>query len=177
MVVPVQPEDYGAQGLKAIRRTIARVQAEANAGLALIGYLVTMFNKALSVHVTYEGYLRELHGDDVFAAVDPAREGLQGGRDVPQADRRVQAAVGRGQGDGRPGRRVPGPARRADPASGSDDCPEGRLMARFNESMRGNVAGSMSGDRFTGEPAGFARRHGRPWNARGTGGGGSTRRA
>lgn len=71
VVVPVQPEDYGAQGLKAIRRTIARVRAEANARLALVGYLVSMYSKALSVHVTYEGYLRELHGDDVFAAVIP----------------------------------------------------------------------------------------------------------
>ena len=30
-----------------------------------------MYNKALSVHVTYEGYLRQLHGDDVFAATIP----------------------------------------------------------------------------------------------------------
>ena len=71
VVVPVQPEDYGAQGLKAIRRTIARVRAEANAGLTLLGYLVSMYNKSLSVHVTYEGYLRELHGADVFATVVP----------------------------------------------------------------------------------------------------------
>ncbi len=71
VVVPVMPEDYGAQGLKAIRRTIAHVQAEGNGGLALIGYLVTMWNKALSVHVTYEGYLRELHNADVFTAVVP----------------------------------------------------------------------------------------------------------
>jgi chromosome partitioning protein len=71
VVVPLQAEDYGAQGLKSIRRTIAHVQAEANPGLALIGYLVTMYNKALSVHVTYESYLRELHGDDAFRAVVP----------------------------------------------------------------------------------------------------------
>lgn len=71
VVVPVQPEDYGAQGMKSIRRTIARVRSEANAGLALVGYLVSMFNKALSVHVTYEGYLRELHGPDVFTCVVP----------------------------------------------------------------------------------------------------------
>jgi chromosome partitioning protein len=71
VVVPVQPEDYGAQGLKAIRRTIARVQSEANAGLTLLGYLVSMFNKALSVHVTYEGYLREMFAADVFATVVP----------------------------------------------------------------------------------------------------------
>jgi len=71
VVVPVQPEDYGAQGLKAIRRTIARVRAEANSGLTLLGYLVSMYNKSLLVHVTYEGYLRELHGEDVFTTVVP----------------------------------------------------------------------------------------------------------
>jgi chromosome partitioning protein len=71
VVVPLQAEDYGAQGLKSIRRVIAHAQERANAGLALIGYLVTMFNKALSVHVTYESYLRELHGADVFDAVIP----------------------------------------------------------------------------------------------------------
>ena len=71
VVVPLQAEDYGRQGLKSIRRTIAHVQAEANPGLALIGYLLSMYNKALSVHVTYEAYLRELHGDDAFRAVIP----------------------------------------------------------------------------------------------------------
>ena len=71
VVVPLQAEDYGAQGLKAIRRSIARVQSDPNVRLALIGYLVTMYNKALSVHVTYEGYLRQLHGDDVFATMIP----------------------------------------------------------------------------------------------------------
>src|SRR5262249_2998837 len=66
VVDPVQPEDYGAQGLKAVRRIINRVQREVNGRLVLIGYLVSMFNKSLSVHVTYEGFLRELHGQDVF---------------------------------------------------------------------------------------------------------------
>lgn len=71
VVVPVQPEDYGAQGMRSINRTFARVRSEANSRLALVGYLVSMFNKALSVHVTYEGYLRQLHGPDVFACVVP----------------------------------------------------------------------------------------------------------
>lgn len=71
VVVPLQAEDYGAQGLKSIRRTIAHVQTEVNPGLSLIGYLVTMFNKSLSVHITYEAYLRELHGDDAFRSVVP----------------------------------------------------------------------------------------------------------
>ncbi|MFO0949734.1 MAG: ParA family protein [Isosphaeraceae bacterium] len=71
VVVPLQAEDYGAQGLKSIRRTIAHVRESANPGLALVGYLVTMYNKALSVHTTYEAYLRELHGADAFTAVVP----------------------------------------------------------------------------------------------------------
>src|SRR5208337_3077704 len=62
-VVPLQAEDYGAQGLVAIRRSLARVTAEANPELRLIGYLITMFNKSLGVHVSY--------GEDVFTTVIP----------------------------------------------------------------------------------------------------------
>jgi chromosome partitioning protein len=43
----------------------------ANPGIALIGFLVTMFNKALSVHVTYESNLRALYSDDAFAVTIP----------------------------------------------------------------------------------------------------------
>ena len=71
VVVPLQAEDYGAQGLVAILETVEQVRAAANPGLALVGFLVTMFNKALSVHVTYETNLRALYGDDVFRAAVP----------------------------------------------------------------------------------------------------------
>jgi chromosome partitioning protein len=71
VVVPLQAEDHGALGMKAIRRVIARVQDEANPNLALVGYLITMFNKSLGVHVTYENYLRQQYGAEVFSAVVP----------------------------------------------------------------------------------------------------------
>jgi chromosome partitioning protein len=70
-VVPLQAEDYGAQGLVAIRRSLGRVTAEANPGLRLIGYLITMFNKSLGVHISYEADLRQIYGDDVFTTVVP----------------------------------------------------------------------------------------------------------
>jgi chromosome partitioning protein len=70
-VVPLQAEDYGAQGLVAIRRSLARVTAEANPELRLIGYLITMFNKSLGVHVSYEADLRQIYGEDVFTTVIP----------------------------------------------------------------------------------------------------------
>jgi chromosome partitioning protein len=71
VVVPVMPEEYGALGLKSILRVITQVKALANSRLALVGYLVSMMNKALSVHVTYEHYLRTMFGDDVFTAMVP----------------------------------------------------------------------------------------------------------
>jgi chromosome partitioning protein len=71
VVIPVQPEDYGAQGLKSIRRTIADVQAAVNPRLVTVGYLVSMYQKGLSVHVTYESHLRAMHGADVFDVVVP----------------------------------------------------------------------------------------------------------
>ncbi len=71
VVVPLQAEDYGAQGLVAIRRSIRQVQTEANPSLVLIGYLITMFNKAIGVHTTYEADLRQVYGTDVFSAVVP----------------------------------------------------------------------------------------------------------
>lgn len=71
VVVPVQAEDYGAQGLRAVVRVIKRVREEANGDLALIGYLITMYHKALSVHATYEAHLRGLHAGDVFETMVP----------------------------------------------------------------------------------------------------------
>jgi chromosome partitioning protein len=71
VIVPLQAEDYGAQGLVAVQRSLARVRAEANPGLALIGYLITMFNKSIGVHISYEADLRQVYDRDVFRSVVP----------------------------------------------------------------------------------------------------------
>jgi chromosome partitioning protein len=77
VVIPCTCEDYGVKGLRAIRQTIARVRAEANDRLALLGILIQMFNKSLSVHVTYREALRGLHGADVFEAMVPLAADLK----------------------------------------------------------------------------------------------------
>jgi chromosome partitioning protein len=77
VVIPCTCEDYGVKGLRAIRQTIARVRAEANDRLALLGILIQMYNKSLSVHVTYREALRELHGADVFDAMVPLAADLK----------------------------------------------------------------------------------------------------
>ena len=71
VVVPLQAEDYGAQGLGPVREAVAAVRARSNPGLTLLGYLLTMFDKRLAIHLAYEGHLRALYGAAVFAAAFP----------------------------------------------------------------------------------------------------------
>jgi chromosome partitioning protein len=71
VVVPLQAEDYGAQGLVALQESIDHVRSAANPRLKLLGYLVGMFNKSLAVHTGYERDLREIYGDDVFTTTIP----------------------------------------------------------------------------------------------------------
>lgn len=71
VVVPLQPEDFGSQGLAPVQEAIAAVQTGANPALSLAGYLLTMVDRRLTVHATYESMLRGLYGDLVFEAVVP----------------------------------------------------------------------------------------------------------
>ena len=71
VVVPVQAEDYGAQGIVYIQRAFDAALAYHNPHLRLAGYLVTMFNKSLGIHTAYNHQLRTLYGDQVFDATVP----------------------------------------------------------------------------------------------------------
>jgi chromosome partitioning protein len=71
VLIPVQTEDYGSQGLVAVKKTIRRVQAGPNPDLRLLGILPTMVNRKLSVHASYEADLRQIFGAEVFEAVMP----------------------------------------------------------------------------------------------------------
>jgi len=71
VVVPLQAEDYGAQGISAIQRAVARAHREANPRLALLGYLITMYNQSLAIHRAYAEQLRSLYGALVFETTVP----------------------------------------------------------------------------------------------------------
>jgi chromosome partitioning protein len=71
LVVPLQAEDYGAQGIAKIQQAVAMAKAGPNPHMRLLGYLITMFNKSLAIHVAYAENLRSLYGDQVFATVVP----------------------------------------------------------------------------------------------------------
>jgi chromosome partitioning protein len=71
LLIPTQPEDYGAQGLADVRGSAAMVQAGPNPGLILLGYLLTMVSPRRTVHQLYEERLRAAYGSDVFEARVP----------------------------------------------------------------------------------------------------------
>jgi chromosome partitioning protein len=71
VLVPVMPEDFGAQGLKKINRALALVRAEANPSLRLLGILVSQCNPKLAIHAAYVDQLRAAYGESVFTATIP----------------------------------------------------------------------------------------------------------
>lgn len=70
VVIPVPPEDFGAQGLRVVHQAIENAQL-LNPRLSLLGHIVTRFDRRLTVHRSYEQKLREIHGDSVLRTVIP----------------------------------------------------------------------------------------------------------
>jgi chromosome partitioning protein len=71
LVVPLQPEDFGAQGIADVQESIDRVVAGPNPSLALLGFLITMHNARLAVHKGFEQLLRTHYGEAVFETMIP----------------------------------------------------------------------------------------------------------
>lgn len=71
LIVPLQAEDYGAQGIMDVQESMDLVRSGPNPGLSLLGYLITMFNARKTVHRAYESSLRALYRDAVFATTVP----------------------------------------------------------------------------------------------------------
>lgn len=67
MVVPVQPEDYGAQGIAAVHRSLDLVRSFGHP-VRLLGYLLTMVQPRRALHQVYEANLRTAYGSKVFDA-------------------------------------------------------------------------------------------------------------
>jgi chromosome partitioning protein len=70
LIVPLQPEDYGAQGIIDVRESVELVRATINPHLKLLGYLLTMVAKE-TIHRAFEGALRVGLTDQVFTATVP----------------------------------------------------------------------------------------------------------
>ena len=70
VIIPVPPEDFGTQGLRAVHQCIEQARV-LNPGLRRLGHLVTRYDRRLLVHRSYEARLRELYQRMVFSTVIP----------------------------------------------------------------------------------------------------------
>lgn len=70
VVIPVPPEDFGAQGLRVVHQAIENAQV-LNPGLALLGHVITRMDRRLVIHQTYERQIRKLYDESVFTSVFP----------------------------------------------------------------------------------------------------------
>src|SRR5207248_2334478 len=66
VVVPLQAEDFGSQGIAYVLDALEAIQEKANPELRLLGFLLTMFNPRLAIHQAYAASLEATYGDQVF---------------------------------------------------------------------------------------------------------------
>ena len=66
LIIPLQPEDYGAQGIRDVHESIRLVREQTNPDLEILGYLVTMWSARRAIHKMYDESLRSLYGAQVF---------------------------------------------------------------------------------------------------------------
>lgn len=71
LVVPLQAEDFGSQGIASILDFVEAVRSGPHPRLHLAGYLLTMFNPRLAIHSAYSTMLRDLYGADVLTTTVP----------------------------------------------------------------------------------------------------------
>ena len=70
VVVPVPPEDFGAQGLRAVHQAIEQARP-LNPDLKLLGHLVTRLDGRLLVHQAYLQKLQAIYGQTVLETIIP----------------------------------------------------------------------------------------------------------
>jgi chromosome partitioning protein len=70
VVIPVPPEDFATQGLRAVHEAIEQAQL-LSPTLQFLGHLIIRADSRLLVHRTYEQHLRHLYGNSVLSTVIP----------------------------------------------------------------------------------------------------------
>lgn len=67
LVVPIQPEDLGVQGIAPMSDVVAWVRRTANPRLALLGFLVSMYQARYRIHREFDADLRQFYAEAIFA--------------------------------------------------------------------------------------------------------------
>ena len=70
IIIPVPPEDFGTQGLRAVHQAVDDARF-LNPQLRRMGHLVTRYDRRLLIHRDYHDRLRRLYGNMVLETVIP----------------------------------------------------------------------------------------------------------
>ena len=70
VLIPVPPEDFGTQGIRAVHQAINNART-LNPGLRRLGHLLTRVDSRLLIHRSYEHELREAYGSYVLDTTIP----------------------------------------------------------------------------------------------------------
>lgn len=70
LMIPVQPEDYGSQGIPRVLNMLESIRS-VGYPIRLLGILLTMVAARRAIHQVYEGRIRAEYGDSVFTARMP----------------------------------------------------------------------------------------------------------
>ncbi len=60
VLIPVPPEDFGTQGLRAVHQTIEQAR-KLNPGLRRLGHVISRSDRRLLIHRAYEQRVREIY--------------------------------------------------------------------------------------------------------------------
>lgn len=68
VTIPMMADDFGVQGLRTVQEAIILAQ-QLNPRLALLGQVLTKFDRRVGIHREYESVLRRIYGDQIFTTV------------------------------------------------------------------------------------------------------------
>lgn len=77
VIVPLQAEDFGAMGLRLLNESLVQVRREANPGLALLGYLLMMYDDKSPLHRAYAQTIRDSYPGRVLETAVPVSRDLK----------------------------------------------------------------------------------------------------
>lgn len=70
-LIPLQPEDFGSQGMVRVNKAITRAQSRFKTRPQVLGYVLSLYNPQLQVHQAFGEQLRETYGQKVFSTTVP----------------------------------------------------------------------------------------------------------
>ena len=97
VIIPIQCEYYGLEGISQLLNTVRLVQQNINPGLAIGGVLLTMYDSRLNLCRQVAEDATEYFGPQGLRHADSAERSSRGGAELREADPALRHAIGGGE--------------------------------------------------------------------------------